>query len=45
MPISIDLLRQDAEHVRQSQIMRFKDPNLVDEVLKLDQVRDSKLII
>ena len=42
MPISVELVRQDAERVRQSQIMRFKDPDLVDAVLRLDKVRDSR---
>ena len=44
MPISIEILRENAEFVRQSQLMRFKDPNLVGEVLKLDQVRNIQRI-
>ena len=36
MPLDIKLLRDNPEIVEQSQRHRFKDPNIVQTVLKLD---------
>ena len=36
MPIDISLIRSNPDLVKQSQIKRFKSPEIVDEILNLD---------
>lgn len=36
MPLDINFIRSNPDVVRESQIKRFKDPNLIDKILELD---------
>jgi seryl-tRNA synthetase len=42
MPLDINFIRKNPDKVKESELKRFRDPNIVDEILTLDEQWKSK---